>query len=430
MPDIKLILAIAALALFLHLSLTSASVFHAQKITVLGMNKNGGAFSINSARIKTGFVSDQEGPYKYEILSENMKVLFSDGFSPSQNFFYDSADENGRLTGGIVKMDMTSFPLTIPYIDGGYYIRILSGNTSSLLPLPSTAEVSESSVCVDVLSSGNPADKLDIVFIGDKYNDTQNFINDIEKNKNYLLSLDPFKNNSQKINIHAVNRTTDIGCYYNCAGIQRLICCPYENVSSAASACPYDEIVVLVNNDTYGGSGGAYTVSYNGYAMPQVVVHELGHSFGQLMDEYSYGIPSGGGMPGPNCDNISSSSESIACPKWSWAQGLPYIGCYAQCTFDNFYRPTYSMCLMYTLSPGMFDAICQKQLNQQLDSYYNTVAGDVNNDCTVDIFDLASVGSCFGMPPEGGCTTADNKKDGVIDIFDLATVGKNFGRTC
>ena len=56
--------------------------------------------------------------------------------------------------------------------------------------------------------------------------------------------------------------------------------------------------------------------------------------------------------------------------------------------------------------------------------------GDVITDRTVNIFDLAAVGLCFGKAPTGSCAPADVNKDGRIDIFDLATVGKNFGRFC
>ena len=58
------------------------------------------------------------------------------------------------------------------------------------------------------------------------------------------------------------------------------------------------------------------------------------------------------------------------------------------------------------------------------------LSGDVNNDCTVNIFDLAAVGLCFGKSPIDSCGAADLNRDGVINIFDLATVGINFGGTC
>jgi len=58
--------------------------------------------------------------------------------------------------------------------------------------------------------------------------------------------------------------------------------------------------------------------------------------------------------------------------------------------------------------------------------------GDVNNDCKVDIFDLAAVGLAYGSVPgdSNWNPNADLNNDGKINIFDLATVGLNYGKTC
>ena len=58
------------------------------------------------------------------------------------------------------------------------------------------------------------------------------------------------------------------------------------------------------------------------------------------------------------------------------------------------------------------------------------LAGDVNSDCRVDVFDLARVGKCFSQTPAGLCEPADLDRNGAINIFDLVTVGINFGRSC
>ncbi len=66
--------------------------------------------------------------------------------------------------------------------------------------------------------------------------------------------------------------------------------------------------------------------------------------------------------------------------------------------------------------------------------YLGALPGDVNGDCTVNIFDLAHVGLCYGKEPEGFCEPADIHPppdgDGKINIFDLATVGLNYGQEC
>jgi len=68
----------------------------------------------------------------------------------------------------------------------------------------------------------------------------------------------------------------------------------------------------------------------------------------------------------------------------------------------------------------------------QYNSYSKTLQGDINRDCKVDIFDLASVGLAYGSRPEDANwnENADVNNDGKVDIFDLATVGLNYGEEC
>jgi len=65
-----------------------------------------------------------------------------------------------------------------------------------------------------------------------------------------------------------------------------------------------------------------------------------------------------------------------------------------------------------------------------------TSSADINYDFKVDIFDLATVGLCYGCMEEQECWTseecykADLSRNGKVDIFDLAKVGLNYGREC
>lgn len=70
----------------------------------------------------------------------------------------------------------------------------------------------------------------------------------------------------------------------------------------------------------------------------------------------------------------------------------------------------------------------------RMNSTLGELSGDVNMDCTVNIFDLAAVGLCYGCS-EGqecwnNCEQTDVKSDGIINIFDLATIGLNYGKNC
>jgi len=63
-------------------------------------------------------------------------------------------------------------------------------------------------------------------------------------------------------------------------------------------------------------------------------------------------------------------------------------------------------------------------------NFTTSIKGDSNNNCKVDIFDLASVGLCYGKIPEGNCQDSDLSGNSLVDIFDLAIVGLNYGRSC
>lgn len=55
---------------------------------------------------------------------------------------------------------------------------------------------------------------------------------------------------------------------------------------------------------------------------------------------------------------------------------------------------------------------------------------DTNDDCRIDIFDLAKIGRCYGLDGDYNCFIADINEDSKIDIFDLATMGVNYGKGC
>ncbi len=61
----------------------------------------------------------------------------------------------------------------------------------------------------------------------------------------------------------------------------------------------------------------------------------------------------------------------------------------------------------------------------------SALSADVNNDYTIDIFDLSTIGKAFGSICSGSKynAKADINKDCEIDIFDLGSVGKNFGKS-
>jgi hypothetical protein len=86
----------------------------------------------------------------------------------------------------------------------------------------------------------------------------------------------------------------------------RLLVVDNSKVLTAAAAVPnWDVIFVIVNDATYGGSGGAVSVSSTNVLSHDVIRHEYGHTFTGLADEYDSaypGYPSCSDITGPSCE--------------------------------------------------------------------------------------------------------------------------------
>ncbi|UCH93348.1 MAG: hypothetical protein JSV88_24145 [Candidatus Aminicenantes bacterium] len=175
------------------------------------------------------------------------------------------------------------------------------------------------------------------------------FTRKAEEFKSYLLSKEPFQTYAADIEVHIYENLEDLGCYRGCNGIERLMCCTSSKVISAAAASGYlfDEIIVLHDTDVYSGGGhrehqdayktnsyNSYTMSYSGTKFKQVALHEFGHSFGNLCDEYSYNSE---GISYNSCVNCRDN-----CNIWSHITSTCQQGCSAK---SDYYRPDNSIML-------------------------------------------------------------------------------------
>jgi len=161
---------------------------------------------------------------------------------------------------------------------------------------------------VDLEINGPPENKVDILFLAEGYtaDEMEKFIDDAKRSYGFIFSEEPFKDNRTSFNIRAVKsiskdsgsdipgegiwKNTVLNSNFYTFGIERyMTTLDYKSVCDVASNAPYDQIYILVNTDKYGGGG-----MYNMYAISaadnersqEVIVHEFGHSFGGLADEY------------------------------------------------------------------------------------------------------------------------------------------------
>lgn len=159
-----------------------------------------------------------------------------------------------------------------------------------------------------ILDNGDPSTRVDIVILGDGYtvSEVEKLRNDANKIKDYFLNCSPFKEYKENFNFWLVESIseesgTDIpgkGIYKNTIlnssfytfNIDRyLMTTDIKAVRDLAGYVPYDQIFIIVNTDKYGG-GGVYNyyslTSIDNPYVDYVTVHEFGHGFASLADEY------------------------------------------------------------------------------------------------------------------------------------------------
>ena len=155
-----------------------------------------------------------------------------------------------------------------------------------------------------------PEKAIDIAVVAEGYSakEQQKFFKDAQRLAQNLLTHEPFSKYKDRINIYAIAapseesgislekesvwKNTAVNSHFYTFYEPRYLTTENSfNLRDLAASVPYDAIYVLANTSTYGGGG-----IYNFYALTaadnklatQVTVHEFGHSFAGLADEYFY----------------------------------------------------------------------------------------------------------------------------------------------
>lgn len=160
----------------------------------------------------------------------------------------------------------------------------------------------------DAYLSGDPSKCVDIVILPDGYTKAEmgQFIKDCDNFTESLFSFAPYINNKDKFNIRGVLassedsggdipaegiwKNTILGSSYYTFDSERY-CMSLDNKSirNLAANAPYDQIYILLNDPKYGGGGvyNFYCLSVNSHkAAAKIFIHEFGHGFAGLGDEY------------------------------------------------------------------------------------------------------------------------------------------------
>lgn len=260
-----------------------------------------------------------------------------------------------------------------------------------------------------LINNGSPEKCIDVVIMAEGYtkDEMQTFYNDAQKATDAIFIHSPFKENVQHFNVIAVAsesldsgvsipreniwKTTAISSHFDTFYSDRYLTSSSVNdIHDLLAGIPYEHIIVLANTDTYGG-GGIYnsftlTTAHHSKFEP-VVVHEFGHSFGGLADEYAYTDAPSPLYPydvEPWEQNITTLVDFDS----KWSDMLPadikiptktnednynsctVLGVYkgAGYSMKGIYRPTPD-CRMRTNEAGAFCPVCQRAIQKLIDFY-------------------------------------------------------------
>ncbi len=159
-----------------------------------------------------------------------------------------------------------------------------------------------------VMENGEPGSKVDIAILADGYrgDEIHKLENDVEKFVKILFSVEPFRSRKDDFNVRLVRSVSDesgvdnpreskyknnlMGLSFNSLDLDRYMLSPENRIiRDVAAKVPYDQIIILANEQKYGGGGifrlystGISDNEFDGY----IFVHEFGHAFAGLADEY------------------------------------------------------------------------------------------------------------------------------------------------
>ncbi|KAF0131600.1 MAG: hypothetical protein FD155_124 [Bacteroidetes bacterium] len=259
----------------------------------------------------------------------------------------------------------------------------------------------------ELLINRDPSIAVDIVIIPDGFTleEMEQFKLRSEQFVEYLFRFEPFKKHKDKFNIRALlvpsaetgvaipakgewPETAVSSSFYTFDSERYCMTYEHHRLRDLAGQVPYDQIYILTNTKKYGG-GGIYNFyclsSANNSASPEIIVHEFGHGFAGLGDEYYdsstsyeefYNLKIEPWEPNittlVNFDqkwkHLVDESTPVPTPDnegWDGKTGVFEGGGYVA---KGIYRPSRD-CLMHTFKGNIFCAACSEAIEEMIFFY-------------------------------------------------------------
>ncbi len=256
------------------------------------------------------------------------------------------------------------------------------------------------------LHKSHRSDAIDVVIVAEGYQkkEAKDFYAYAKQAMNALFAHEPFGTLRDRFNILAVAlpsadsgvsvpgasnwKQTALSSHFNTFYSDRyLTTLRLRQLHDALAGLPYEHIIILANTDTYGGGGILNSYTLTTTRNPQfepVVVHEFGHSFAGLGDEYYYDdqfVPYYNAETEPWEQNISTLKDfpskwsdmlpqDISIPTPPDAEHPDLIGVYEGGGYmsKGVFR-AYQDCRMKTNTAKAFCPVCQRALSRLIHFY-------------------------------------------------------------
>ncbi len=275
----------------------------------------------------------------------------------------------------------------------------------------------------NVIINGANDKRINIVFLSEGYalSEMDQFNQDVQNAINDLFNASPYKEYQSYFNIYSIEAPSNESgtdhpgtandepqglptftkdSYFNStfdfAGIHRLLVPQYSKVYSVLQINfpVWDIAFLIVNHPWYGGSGGVPATFSLDPSSSKIAIHELGHSFALLADEYETG-----GLPGKEARNATAETarDSI---KWnSWIDATTPIPTPENSSFSNviglfegavynptgWYRPKLD-CKMRTIGVPYCE-VCSEQTILSIYNLLNTIEAYQPSDTSLTLYD-------------------------------------------
>lgn len=253
------------------------------------------------------------GNYLFEVREkQSQKLVYSRGFNSA---FAEWRDTDEALHANRTFSESLRFPnpdvpveVSLKARKGASFLEVWKMVVDPKDKFVDRARPSSPGPLIELQNNGDPATKVDLLIMGDGYtaSERSKFEKDARQFLEKLFSTSPFRERQKDFNVwglcppaaesgiarpsSGIYRRSPLGATYDTFDSERyVLTAENRTLRDAASFAPYEFIEILVNGKTYGG-GGIYnqyaTVAIDNAWAGYVGVHEFGHHFAALADEY------------------------------------------------------------------------------------------------------------------------------------------------